>query len=314
MVAGALVSGHDPKLTHQTGDRERHVVIVAYPDARILDVVGPLEALTGAKYFLPDRPEPYVMTVVASCPGPVRTTSGRSLAVSGLLDGRRARGQWWWCPIPAHRLPSRRLHRARACRSASSHSASRTKRPPPPAIHVETARVQAARVSLETRPARRSASGRSPGSHSRRSSSSHVRRRAPLRRKQGRAHFTDTGGLDEVSPRNVPRYKDAGPLAIAAGLATGFLPGGDLVATPERHGEIHLASGGAAVYPRIDPNRLSTGADGRTIVEGIRTAGHTTLIETLVNEELGALFRRDAMTRPAHIAAKNSRDMVARRV
>lgn len=73
--------------TYQTGDRERHVVMVTYPDAHILDVVGPLEVLTGAKYFLPAGPDPYVVKVVASRPGPVRTTSGLSLeADHGFAD------------------------------------------------------------------------------------------------------------------------------------------------------------------------------------------------------------------------------------
>lgn len=53
--------------------------MVTYPDAHILDVVGPLEVLTGTKYFLPEGPDPYAVTVVASTAGPVPTTSGISL-------------------------------------------------------------------------------------------------------------------------------------------------------------------------------------------------------------------------------------------
>ncbi|GGL81747.1 AraC family transcriptional regulator [Wenxinia marina] len=53
--------------------------MVTYPDAHVLDVVGPLEVLTGAKYFLPDGPEPYAVTLVAAEAGPVRTTSGLCL-------------------------------------------------------------------------------------------------------------------------------------------------------------------------------------------------------------------------------------------
>ncbi|MGI1663580.1 GlxA family transcriptional regulator [Palleronia sp. KMU-117] len=53
--------------------------MVTYPQAHVLDVVGPLEVLTGAKFFLPDGPEPYAVTVVASSAGPVPTTSGISL-------------------------------------------------------------------------------------------------------------------------------------------------------------------------------------------------------------------------------------------
>lgn len=55
------------------------MIMVTYPDAHILDVVGSLEALTGAKYFLPDGPAPYVVTLVASQAGPVPTTSGLGL-------------------------------------------------------------------------------------------------------------------------------------------------------------------------------------------------------------------------------------------
>jgi len=97
----------------------------------------------------------------------------------------------------------------------------------------------------------------------------------------------------------------AGPMAMAASLATGFMRTGDHVDTPdiqfhvqpwsadspgegvhpfsaftmsvcqlrpESRGEIRLASSDAAVYPRIHPNYLSTETDCRTIVEGIRIA------------------------------------------
>ena len=53
--------------------------MVTYPDAHILDVVGPLEILTGTKFFLPEGPEPYAVTVVAAHAGPVSTTSGINL-------------------------------------------------------------------------------------------------------------------------------------------------------------------------------------------------------------------------------------------
>jgi transcriptional regulator GlxA family with amidase domain len=67
------------KQTYTTEHPTRSVVMVTYPQAHILDVVGPLEVLTGAKYFLPEGPEPYAVTVVASSAGPVPTTSGISL-------------------------------------------------------------------------------------------------------------------------------------------------------------------------------------------------------------------------------------------
>jgi hypothetical protein len=51
------------------------IVMVTYPDAHILDVVGPLELLTGAKYFLPEGPDPYAVTVVASKAGSVISSS-----------------------------------------------------------------------------------------------------------------------------------------------------------------------------------------------------------------------------------------------
>lgn len=53
--------------------------MVIYPDAHILDVVGPLEILTGSKYFLPEGPAPYEVTVVAAEAGPVATTSGLTI-------------------------------------------------------------------------------------------------------------------------------------------------------------------------------------------------------------------------------------------
>lgn len=52
--------------------------MVIYPDAHILDVVGPLEVLTGAKYFLPDGPAPYEVTLVATQAG--RSQRPRALA------------------------------------------------------------------------------------------------------------------------------------------------------------------------------------------------------------------------------------------
>ena len=62
-----------------TQQRNRKVIMVTYPDAHILDVVGPLEILTGSKYFLPDGPAPYDVTVVAAKAGPVATTSGLTI-------------------------------------------------------------------------------------------------------------------------------------------------------------------------------------------------------------------------------------------
>ncbi len=56
--------------------RGRHVVMVTYPDAHVLDVVGPIEILTCSKLFVPQGPEPYTVSVVAAAAGPVQTSSG----------------------------------------------------------------------------------------------------------------------------------------------------------------------------------------------------------------------------------------------
>lgn len=97
----------------------------------------------------------------------------------------------------------------------------------------------------------------------------------------------------------------AGPMTMAASLATGFMRTGDHVATPdiqfhvqpwsadspgegvhpfsaftmsvcqlrpESRGEIRLNSAQAGDHPKIIPNYLSTETDCRTIVEGVRIA------------------------------------------
>lgn len=69
------------KNTQISQDRNtaRRIVMVVYPDAHILDVVGPLEVLTGTRYFLPGNEQPYDVCVVAEQAGPVRTTSGLTI-------------------------------------------------------------------------------------------------------------------------------------------------------------------------------------------------------------------------------------------
>lgn len=62
------------------------VVIVTYPDARILGAFGPLEVLTGTKFSLPDVPERYAVSVVASQAGQVPTTYGPSLTANPSFD------------------------------------------------------------------------------------------------------------------------------------------------------------------------------------------------------------------------------------
>ena len=118
----------------------------------------------------------------------------------------------------------------------------------------------------------------------------------------------------------------AGPMTMAASLATGFLRTGDHVDTPdiqfhvqpwsadspgegvhpfsaftmsvcqlrpESRGEIRLAAADPAVHPRIHPNYLSTPTDCRTLVEGIRIARriarHAPLAQKISEE-----FRPDA--------------------
>ena len=118
----------------------------------------------------------------------------------------------------------------------------------------------------------------------------------------------------------------AGPMTMAASLATGFLRTGDHVDTPdiqfhvqpwsadspgegvhpfsaftmsvcqlrpESRGEIRLASADARVYPKIHPGYLSTETDRRTIVAGIniarRIAQHAPLKHKISEE-----FRPDA--------------------
>lgn len=68
----------------------KNVVMVAYPNAHILDVVGPLEVLTGASLFLPEGTEPYKTHVVAHKKGNVETTSGLALqANQSFADAKR---------------------------------------------------------------------------------------------------------------------------------------------------------------------------------------------------------------------------------
>ncbi|WP_321489097.1 GlxA family transcriptional regulator [uncultured Hyphomonas sp.] len=72
------------------GQAARRVVMVVYPDAHILDVVGPLEVLTGVKMFLPAETPTYEVHVVASAAGAVRTTSGLSIEADESFTDARA--------------------------------------------------------------------------------------------------------------------------------------------------------------------------------------------------------------------------------
>lgn len=118
----------------------------------------------------------------------------------------------------------------------------------------------------------------------------------------------------------------AGPMAMAASLATGFMRTGEHVETPdiqfhvqpwsadspgegvhpfsaftmsvcqlrpESRGQIRLASADPGTYPKIHPNYLATETDCRTIVEGIRIARRIARhapLTTKISEE----FRPDA--------------------
>ena len=118
----------------------------------------------------------------------------------------------------------------------------------------------------------------------------------------------------------------AGPMAMAASLATGFMRTGDHVETPdiqfhvqpwsadspgegvhpfsaftmsvcqlrpESRGEIRLAGPDSGTYPTIHPNYLSTETDCRTIVEGIKIARRIALCEPL-KHKISEEFRPDS--------------------
>ncbi len=53
--------------------------MAVYPDAHVLDVVGPLEVMSGVEYFLQDETKPYSVSVVAAKAGRVKTTSSIAL-------------------------------------------------------------------------------------------------------------------------------------------------------------------------------------------------------------------------------------------
>jgi len=55
------------------------VAMVAYPDAHILDIVGPLEVLSGVDLFSPDGKARYHASLLAADVAPIQTTSGLTL-------------------------------------------------------------------------------------------------------------------------------------------------------------------------------------------------------------------------------------------
>lgn len=64
--------------------------MVIYPDAHILDVVGPLEILTGSKLFLPQGSNPYEVHVVAEQAGRIGTTSGLTIEADQSFEAASA--------------------------------------------------------------------------------------------------------------------------------------------------------------------------------------------------------------------------------
>jgi len=66
--------------------------MVAYPDAHILDIVGPIEVLTGTKLFVEQDADPYVVTLVAETAGPMPMTCGLTLeAAKSFTSARRSK-------------------------------------------------------------------------------------------------------------------------------------------------------------------------------------------------------------------------------
>ena len=55
------------------------VAMVAYPDAHILDIAGPIEVLSGVELFAPESDARYRTKLLAGDSNPVRTTSGLTL-------------------------------------------------------------------------------------------------------------------------------------------------------------------------------------------------------------------------------------------
>jgi hypothetical protein len=78
-IAAMATRAHDDGMSR----RPHHVAMVAFPDAQILDVVGPLEVFSRAARVLSDEgrrgPAPYRVEVLARRAGPVVTSS--SLAI-----------------------------------------------------------------------------------------------------------------------------------------------------------------------------------------------------------------------------------------
>lgn len=60
--------------------------MIAYPDAHILDVIGPLEILSGTELFLEGDVKPYDYFIVADETGPLATSSGMTIHIDKSFD------------------------------------------------------------------------------------------------------------------------------------------------------------------------------------------------------------------------------------
>lgn len=70
------------KERHLTSHLPRRVLMVAYPGAHNLDVVGPLETLAATAYFASDGEPHYDIAIVAAEVRPVAASSGLTITAS----------------------------------------------------------------------------------------------------------------------------------------------------------------------------------------------------------------------------------------
>lgn len=65
-----------------TPSEPRRILMIAYPGAHNLDVVGPLEILATTTYFVADGARPYDIAIVAENAGPVSASSGLTITAA----------------------------------------------------------------------------------------------------------------------------------------------------------------------------------------------------------------------------------------
>jgi len=89
------MSGRNDNKTSKTANRAtvaaaaetRHIVVLAFPDAQLLDIAGPSQVFATAAEIHGGRPVPaYRVTVVSRDGGPVRTSSGVTLMTCPLAE------------------------------------------------------------------------------------------------------------------------------------------------------------------------------------------------------------------------------------